>query len=204
MLKKYSLKALQKAMHHAMALDPDLPSKISPLENKTLKIRIVPLNVYFYMHFYEGQLILLEDFEGPVDTTISSNPLGFIRLSLLPASQARSVFNDKIQITGDLVTGQQVKQLFDSLEIDWEGHLAHFTGDVVAHQLGEWFRIGRDFKRQVSESMRLNTQEYLQEELRVLPSLEELQDFYEAVDLVALAVARLEARIQRLVAHESH
>jgi ubiquinone biosynthesis protein UbiJ len=204
MLKKYSLKALQKAIQHAMALDIDISRKMSVLNGKVLKIILAPLDVYFYMHFEQNQLYLLAEYEAEADTTIYSSPLGLIRLSLLPASEARSIFNDKIRITGDLETGQQVKQLFDSLEIDWEGHLAHFTGDVVAHQLGEWFRKGRAFTEGLGESMRLNTQEYLQEELSVLPTNYELQDFYTSVDELTHAVERLQARMQLLSHHENH
>ncbi|MCK1850929.1 YihY/virulence factor BrkB family protein, partial [Legionella pneumophila] len=32
------------------------------------------------------------------------------------------------------------------IDIDWEGHLAHFTGDVVAHQIGSFVRKGLEFK----------------------------------------------------------
>ena len=43
-------------------------------------------------------------------------------------------------MTGDVELGQQVKTLFDEIDIDWEGHLARFTGDVVAFQVGSLFR----------------------------------------------------------------
>jgi len=203
MLKKYSLKALQTAINHALALDQNMPSKIAVLEGKRLKIIIAPLDVYFYIHFHQGELLLLDEYQGEPDTTIHSNPLGLIRLSLLPASRARSLFNDKIRLSGDVETGQQVKALFDALDIDWEGHLAHFTGDVVAHQLGSLFRKGRDFSTHFRESMRLNTRDYLQEEARLLPTRDELQDFYEDVDTLALQVERLAARVALMDKHEN-
>ena len=140
MLKKYSLKALQTAMNHALALDNDILLKMQPLHGKVVHMVITPLDVDFYIRFDSGQLQLLDVWDGAADTIIHSNPLGLIRLSLLPASKARSLFNDKIRLSGDVETGQKVKQLFDDLDIDWEGHLAHFTGDVVAYQLGSLFR----------------------------------------------------------------
>lgn len=195
MLKKYSLKALQTAIHHAISLDNDMPEKLAVLEGKTIKIIVSPLDVYFYIHFADAQMQLLDEYSGEIDTIIHSNPLGFIRLSLLPASKARSLFNDKIRLSGDVETGQQVKQLFDELDIDWEGHLAHFTGDVVAHQIGSFLRKGRDFTKNFGESMRLNTKEYLQEELDLLPSQYQLEGFYRDIDTLALRVERLQARI---------
>lgn len=203
MLKKYSLKALQKAINKATQLDEHMPDKLQALNNKTLEMVIAPLNVNFYIQFQDGELLLLDRFDGHADTIIHSNPIGLIRLSLLPASKARSLFNDKIRMSGDIELGQQVKKLFDEMDIDWEGHLAHFTGDVVAHQIGSFVRKGLNFKKKFDESMRHNVTEYLQEELRVVPSKEELEDFFTDVDALSLNVERLQAHVNQLISrHE--
>ncbi|MFW2570122.1 ubiquinone biosynthesis accessory factor UbiJ [Legionella sp. 29fVS95] len=203
MIKKYSLKALQKAINHALALDDSMPAKIAALQGKVLEIIIAPLGVNFFIHFDQQQLELLADYEGRPDTIIHSSPLGLIRLSFLPVSKARSLFNDKIRLSGDVELGQQVKKLFDELDIDWEGHLAHFTGDVVAHQLGSLVRHGLAFKKQLGESLRNNLTDYLQEELAAVPPREEIDDFFNDIDKLALDVERLQAHINQLMAgHE--
>lgn len=203
MLKKYSLKALQRAINTAMLLDEQMPLKLLELNGKTLEMIVAPLNVRFFIQFNQGAVALLDHFEGEADTVIHSSPLGLIRLSLLPASQARSLFNDKIRMSGNMELGQQVKKLFDEMDIDWEGHLAHFTGDVVAHQLGSFVRKGLSFTKRIDESMRQNMSEYLQEELRILPSHNELEDFYKEVDELSLSVERLQAHVNHLISrHE--
>lgn len=203
MLKKYSLKALQKAINKAMLLDEHMPAKLLALENKTLEMIIAPLNVNFFIHFKNGEIQLLDHYDTRADTIIHSNPLGLIRLSLLPASQARSLFNDKIRMSGDIELGQQVKKLFDEMDIDWEGHLAHFTGDVIAHQIGSFIRKGMNLKQHFDDSMRQNLSEYLQEELRVVPSKNELEDFLVGVDELSLSVERLQAHVNHLLSrHE--
>jgi ubiquinone biosynthesis accessory factor UbiJ len=203
MLKKYSLKALQKAMNKALNLDEHMRDKLLALNNKTIEMIIAPLHVNFFIHFNEGEICLLDCYEGQVDTTIQSSPMGLIRLSLLPASKARSLFNDKIRMSGDMELGQNVKKLFDELDIDWEGHLAHFTGDVVAYQIGSFVRKGLSFKQKLNESMRQNVTEYLQEELRATPSKNELDDFFADVDEVALNAERLQAHVNQLISrHE--
>ena len=134
---------------------------------------------------------------------IHSNPLGLIRLSLLPASKLRSVFNDNIRISGDVELGQEVKALFDNIEVDWEGHLAHFTGDVVAHQIGSWVRGGRAFNRRLMSSLKRSMTEYLQEERQLIPSPQEVQDFFQDVDDLNLRLDRLLAHFNQLSAdHE--
>lgn len=203
MIKKYSLKALQKAINHALALDESMPAKILALDGKVLEVIVAPLGVNFYLRFEDQQLQLLDNYDAQPDTIIHSSPLGLIRLSFLPASKARSLFNDKIRLSGDMELGQKVKKLFDELDIDWEGHLAHFTGDVVAHQLGSLFRQGLAFKKQLGESMRHNLSDYLHEELRSFPPREEVDDFFNDVDQLSLDVERLQAHVNQLMAsHE--
>lgn len=200
MIKKYSLKALQMAINRALALDDTLPAKIAALHGKHLEIIVAPLDIRFFITFENQQLILLDRTTAPPDTVIHSNPLGLIRLSFLPASKARSLFNDKIRLSGDTELGYQVKKLFDEIDIDWEGHLAQFTGDVIAHQLGSLVRQGLAFKNQVSQSMDHNISHYLHDELRFFPSREEVEDFFTDIDGLGHDVERLQARINLLAA----
>ena len=202
MLKKYSLKTLQKTMNAALSLDEQMPKKLQALDNKVLKLIIKPLDVHFFIRFANQEILLQEDYDGSPDTIIHSSPLGLIRLSLLPTSKARSLFNDKVHMSGDIELGQQVKQLFDQIDIDWEGHLAQFTGDVVAHQIGSLMRKGLQFKNQISESMRLNINEYLQEELSLIPSRNELEDFFKDIDELSLDLERLTAHVNQLMSSQ--
>lgn len=200
MIKHYTLKALQKTIRHALALDPNSIERLKALEGKSVKIMIRPLGTHFYMVFNDTQLTLREHLSHPPDTIIHSSPLGFIRLSLLPASKVRSLFNDQIKISGDLSLGQDLKKLFDDLDIDWEGHLAQFTGDVVAYQIGKIFRFGHQFTRETKSALEHHVSEYLHEEIRLFPSREELSDFFEDVDELMLATERLEAHVNQLIA----
>src|SRR3990167_7176547 len=198
MIKKYSLKALQQALNHGLSLDETRSDKIRQLHGKVLEIIINPLKVSFYITFDNAKLVLLDEYAGKIDTHIESSPIGLIRLSLLPASKVRSLFNDKIKISGDIALGQELKQLFDELDIDWEGHLAHFTGDVVAYQIGSLIRRGCAFKKDVSKSLQNNVSEYLHEELRSFPPKEEINDFYDDVDKLTDDTERLVAKINCL------
>lgn len=205
MIKKYSLKALQKAINHALSLDPSLAEKTEPLRARWVCLVIEPLGVDIFLGFSSCGLLLRDKIDQEPDTVIHSSPLGLIRLSLLPASRARSLFNDRIRMSGDVELGQQVKSLFDSLDIDWEGHLARFTGDILAHQAGNFFRQGRDLGRKMIENFRANFGEALQEEWRMFPPREEVEDFFADIDSLVMEVDRLQARFTHVLeCHESH
>lgn len=193
MIKQYSLRALQKAMNTALALDPNTLPQIQALRGKVIEMVIKPLDVRFFIRFGEADIELLADYSEPPNTTIHSSPLGLIRLSLLPSSRVRSLFNDQITMSGDVELGHAVKKLFDSIDIDWEGHLAHFTGDVVAHQVGRFVRRGAEFKTSLKTSLNHNISDYLQEEIKLAAPSEAVQDFLNDVDTLKLDVERLEA-----------
>ncbi len=203
MIKKYTLMALQKALNQALRLDESMPAKLHALDGRVLEMIVSPLNVHFFIRFAHHEMQLLAQFDGHPDTVIHSSPLGLIRLSLLPSSKVRSLFNDKIKLSGDIELGQQVKKLFDELDIDWEGHLAHFTGDVVAHQISSLFRQGLAFKNRIDTSLRQNITEYLQEEARVFPPCEEVDNFFNDIDELSLSAERLAAHVHEWVAHNA-
>lgn len=199
MIKKYSLKTLEKAIQYALSMDQNSPNQLQALEGKVIEIIIEPLEIHFFIAIHDQQLKLLDRHLDKPDTIIRSSPLGLIRLSFLPASKARSLFNDKIKLLGDVETGQRLKKLIDELDIDWETHMAYFTGDVVAHQLGSLVRKGLAFKDKLTSSFKSNTRDYIQEELRLLPSKEETDDLFNDIDALVMQVERLQAKMNLMM-----
>lgn len=205
MLKKVSLQTLQFAINQAIALDSNIPEQLSKLNHKIIEMVVLPLHVHFYICIEEGKINLKSRIEGTPDTIIHSSPMGLIRLSLLPASKMRSLFNDQIRISGNVELGQELKKIFDSMQIDWEGHLAYFTGDVVAHHIGKIFKKGREFGKNYAEGFKRSGKDYLVHELHSVPSKKELETFYSDVDDLRLRTERLSAHIQYLLAnYETH
>lgn len=199
MIKKYSLIPLQTAMNYALSLDEKTPAKLVALEGKVIEIIIEPLGIHFFITVQNRQIVLLDKYAGKPETVITSSPLGLIRLSFLPASKARSLFNDKIKLSGNIEPGLQIKKLIDELDIDWETHIARFTGDMVAHQLGSIFRQGQALKNKLKASFQQNTRDYLQDEVRLIPSREEMEDFFQEIDGLNLAVERLQAKMTLVI-----
>jgi len=205
MIKQYSLLMLQKAVNVALSWDEKTQAKLLSLEGRVIQVTVLPLAIRFYMSFHDQSVLFFSNHEGFVDTKIESSPIGLIRLSFLPASKVRSLFHDGVTISGDVELGQQVKALFDELDIDWEGTMANFTGDVIAYQVGNLVRYGRTYTTELTDSLRHHVGEYLQEERRIFPPREEVSDFFDEVDKLLLEVERLEATFEHTVkTHENH
>ena len=93
-----------------------------------------------------------------------------------------------------------MRHILDELDIDWEEQLSRLTGDVVAHQLGNLARRGRHVLRHGLNTLEQDIGEYLQEELRVLPTRIETENFSSDVTRISMDVERLAARVKRLQA----
>lgn len=72
-------------------------------------------------------------------------------------------------------------------------------------KIGSFVRKGMAFKKKVDDSFHQNVTEYLQEELRVMPTKYELEDFFVEVDELSLSVERLQAHVNQLISrYEIH
>lgn len=201
MIKKYSLIALEKLINQALALDENVATRMEKLQGKTLKIIIEPIQLELCMSFTSNQIKLMSECETP-DTTIHSKPLSLIKMGLLPSSQIHALFQDKIHLSGDAELGQNVKKLFEELDIDWETQLAKLTGDAIAFKLGDVFRQGMAWQQQISSSLHASISDYIHEEVRAFPPREEVNDFFNAIDELSMDIERLEAKINLLMAKQ--
>jgi len=108
------------------------------------------------------------------------------------------VFEGDVEFYGDLDTGRRFKAFIDYIDIDWEEHLSHVVGDVVAHQVGNISRDALTWGQNVLNTLAQNSAEYLQEESHHLPVQAEVDRFLIGVDELRARVDRLTARTHRL------
>jgi ubiquinone biosynthesis protein UbiJ len=86
------------------------------------------------------------------------------------------------------------------MDIDREEQLSRLTGDVIAHQLGNTARRTASALRHGRRTLEQDLGEYLQEELRLLPTRIETENFSTDVSRLVMDTDRLAARIRRLQA----
>ena len=128
---------------------------------------------------------------------LRGTPLGMARLGL-GGSTEKTLFSGDVTIDGDVETGQAFKSILDEIDIDWEEQLSKLTGDVIAHQLGNAARHARKIFRHSRNTLQKDIDEYLHEELRVLPARIETENFSADVTRINMDTERLAARIKRL------
>jgi len=193
------LAGLEAALNRYLRLDPDAMLRMAALRQRSIAIELTPLQLTLYVLPGENGVQLRSQLESDPDTLLRGTPLGLAQLGL-GGHGGKTLFSGSVTIEGDVETGQAFKAVLDEMDIDWEEQLSRLTGDVIAHQLGNTARRAASALRNGRRILEQDLGEYLQEELRVLPTRIEIESFSTDVSRLGMDSDRLAARIRRLQA----
>lgn len=194
-----ALEALEQGVNAALRLDPDGAADLGRFSGKVIAIELQGSPLTLYCLPAAGSLMFLSQYGGEPDTVLRGRPLALAKLAT--GDSRRVLLEGEVQIEGDVELGQQFKQALDRLQIDWEEQLARISGDVVAHKAGQLLRGVGDWWSQTRERLAANGAEYLQQEMWMLPTRQEAEQFYRDVETLRDDVARLAAKLDNLTGH---
>lgn len=186
---------LEVAVNAWLRQDPETAARFAELEGRAIELRMTGLGWPLYFLPGRDGIRVRARYQAEADTRLSVTPLGLLRLATEAGEEA--LFGGEISIEGDTELGQQFQDLLAAVEVDWEERLSRFTGDLIAHQIGDTARDVRRLLQRGAATLRQDLSEYLQEELRLLPAPIELRNFLDEVDRLRMDVDRVEARIRR-------
>jgi len=188
---------LEQLLNQTIRLDPETPARLVPLHGRVIELQLVGLELSLFLIPEPNGIQLFSAIEGEPDCTLRGTPLDLARMRGSRES-ADQLFTGAVEIRGDSALAHRFGEFLSGLDIDWEEQLSRLTGDVIAHEVGSLTRQLLGWGKQQSLTFQQNFQEYLQEELRLLPGKLEMEPFLNNVDRLRDDVARLEARITRL------
>ena len=194
-----TITGLEALINRYLRLDPAIGSRMATLSGRCIGIALSGLDLTLFVFPDEHGIQLRDHAEVEPDTVLHGTPLGMVRLGI-GGNTEKTLFSGDVVIEGDVETGQAFKAILDEMDIDWEEQLSKLTGDVVAHQLGNVARRGRRAFRLGIGTLEQDIGEYLQEELRVLPTRIETENFSSDVTRISMDAERLGARLKRLQA----
>jgi ubiquinone biosynthesis accessory factor UbiJ len=134
--------------------------------------------------------------EAAADATLAGGPLSL--LALTGDAPAWTVQRGAVTISGDAQVAQQFRELAKLLRPDLEEDLSYLLGDVPAHQLARFARLGAGWTRKAATTTLTNLAEYLGHERGDLVPRNEGEQFLRGVDSVREDLERLEARLELL------
>ena len=141
---------------------------------------------------------LVDEFMADTNvTTVRASVLDFIYY-MNKKSNDKMSFDDSLEIEGKTDILFEVMHILRASEIDWEFLLAQKIGDVPAYLgLGLVKKI-HSLSKHVTNVLAENTTDFLQDELEILPTNEDLESFIQDVSKLKNDVARVDARLQKL------
>ena len=189
------LNQLLKADSHAL-------QRLQSLKGKVLQVNIaeLPKSLFFV---FSSQIDVLASFAGAADCRMD------IKLASLPRLQDSSQFTalikeGQLDMQGDPMVASKFSIILKELNIDWEEHLARYTGDVAAHKLVMGAKSGQRWLQSNMLIARQNMAEYLIEELRLAPGALEIADFCDEVSELELQCKKFEMRLALLAQKETN
>lgn len=207
------LGALEAAANRIIENEPDVPAQLAKMHDRIMGVTLGGPNITLYLQVLDGSLVFFSESHRPADVHLSAPIADFVRLAT--ARDQHALFgNASVRVEGDIATAQQFQSLMTALDLDWEEHLAQFIGRRLGQPLGESVaeQWGDLAARQVGliagavgrwagrsrNTLEQALRDYLQEEVKHVPTRIEVDNFADDVDQLRLAVERLEAKLNRL------
>ena len=111
------------------------------LDNKIIGLSVDEFNLKLLFMFTNSRVFVMEMHDQQnVDVDIKLNKTAFLSL-FKGASFEELIESDEIDINGSVKTAQQLADLIALASIDVEELVSHYTGDIVAHQLGKSIKL---------------------------------------------------------------
>ncbi|EIV8468125.1 SCP2 domain-containing protein [Vibrio vulnificus] len=177
--------------------NPDLEKRLLRLKGQVIQVHLQEVNKTLTFIFSQ-QIDVLANYEGQPDCYLS------LKLAVLPdlkeqANITKLIKQDKLILEGDIQLAQKFSQLISDAKPDVEEWVSRVTGDVVAHSLAQGVKnvggfVGRQAKKQQHHLAQVITEEW-----RLAPGPLEVAYFCDQVDDAKSDLARLEARLQKLL-----
>ena len=185
------------ALNRYIDMDPDAKAAMPAIADKVIKITIREIDLPLIMRVSDSRIKVLPSYDSEIHSEMRASVFPLMKLSTTSDASSSAMGGD-IEMSGDLETGRQFRDLLSKVDIDWEEILSQYTGDIVAHKIGNSIRSLTDWGKKTLNSLSKDVSEYLQEESRQVPTQYEIKDYLAKVDDIRLATDRVEARTKQL------
>jgi len=185
------MQTLNKVVNNYIRLDPKMPKRLEAFDGKVVEVFFKNTSFRFYIEFRKQELYFSRYFDGAVDTLLIGSPCALAEMGLQREHPLKLLFEGEVEICGDVELGQDLKALFDDLEIDWGRYLSRFMGDATARQVVDAAHSSADWGKKKLDG--------LQQDFRQSPDQDELDDFFSDVDQIRMDSDRFEAHFNRVL-----
>jgi len=187
----------ESTINRLLLASPETVDQLGQLDGKVIAIQLTSPAISLSLQPSAAGLQIDQIARDDADVTLTGTAADFFQL-LSATDNSQAMFGKTIKLSGDSALATRFSQVMIDAALDWEGILAQTVGDLPAHELARLLKWKTRFYLQAGHSLVQNLEEYLKEELQLLPSQPQLKRFYTEVDSLRQETERAEARIERL------
>ncbi|MBB3191108.1 ubiquinone biosynthesis accessory factor UbiJ [Halomonas cerina] len=194
------LAGLERTLNALLARDPAAPTRLARLSGQRILLRLEHPPLALVLQFHP-QGVDLRRLDLPVEEEVEA----VVELDAETAgallggeSMERLMFQGRLAVRGRVHLLEATRDLFMDLDLDWEGELARWLGDIPAHSLAEGVRSLGRWGLRTRQELCADVSEYVFEEARLLPGRHQLEALRDHLTELEIAADRLEARLARL------
>ncbi len=169
------LATLEKQLNAILRLDPVSVKQLAKMAGAVIDVQCSEPEFSCYVHLEQDGIRLAGYHEGATDAGIEGSIIAFSSLVTHRNQPIETV--PGLNCSGDSELLQHLSAIHQSVEFDWESLLCRCFGDVGGHLLAKGFHFASGQASRVRKTVADNLGEYLQEELRLVPSRNELEGF---------------------------
>ena len=188
---------LEKAINTAIQYAPGTQAALDSLVGKSVCLITTNPAINTTLEICSGEIRINPYWEGSATVTIKG-PLITVLFQIGLNKSPGNVMASGIHIEGDQALAQQLATIFKETDIDLEEPLAHWVGDVAAHQAGQMARSAFSWLKKTTHTLMDSSSHYLREESQQVVEKQELHLFSQDIDVLRADYDRLEARAQQL------
>jgi len=192
MIPPIALPVISRILNQYLRLDAEMQSRLKKYHGKVIRFTISSIDWTFFIEIDHEKLILKPESEKPIDAGLKATITDLAQ----NAFDEKASISKALELSGDTALLQAITNIFKNVEIDWEELVSKYTGDTLAHCLGNFVRDIKSFHDNLFDTKKLNIKEYLQEEINLLVHPYAVDDFCKDVDEFRDQVERLSVKIQ--------
>ena len=126
--------AIEKALNHMINVNE---INITRLDNSLVSVYVDDIDLRLFFLCLNSRIFVIENSEQKnTNVDITLNKKAFLAL-FKGISFEDLIESEDIEINGSIKTAQQLADLFALSSIDIEELISQYTGDIIAHQLGQ-------------------------------------------------------------------
>jgi len=201
LISSLALTPAEQAINFLIQDDPHLADLIEPFTGKTLEVETRQPAATFSVLFESGR-IRLSSLEGAMtgvnpDAKVSA-PASALLSMLSADASSRGLVNPELELSGDVEWIQALLRALHRTDIQWRDLLGTTLGDSISGQLISLVEASSEWAGQSNTRLRRNLEDYLKEEISVVPGQHETDRFADQMHELRLQLDRVAARAKAL------